>query len=109
MGTWTGLTRNPEHGGEGDHEAKKLPPDWILVVAHRDGYILHKVEREQELQRSNQTLLIQRDLIETHHHECWSKEDPADKPVVVHPVSHHVLDANIEPAHRQCYSPPKLN
>ena len=51
MDAWTFLTRNPEHGGEGDHEAKNLPPDWILVVAHRDGDILHKVEREQELQK----------------------------------------------------------
>ena len=49
-GDGLGFTGNPQHRWKGDHETKSLPPGGILVVTHWDGDILHKVEREEELE-----------------------------------------------------------
>ena len=32
----------------------------------------------------------------THHHECRSKEDPADVPIPAHSVANHLLNAEVE-------------
>ena len=36
-------------------------------------------------------------LLSTYHHEGWSKEDPANEPIVAHFVANHLLNAAIEP------------
>ena len=43
---------------------------------------------------------------ETYHHEGWCQENPTDEPVIINPVSDHVLDAYVEPAHRRLNSTP---
>ena len=44
------VARHPGHARHRDHEAQRLSPSRVLVVTHRDGGVLHKVEHEDELE-----------------------------------------------------------